>query len=76
MKQLVISPNDFYQVNHINYFKLTINNVCYRDLNTDLSKIDKYMLEIICKYCELNYKGLKKHQLVDLITNSNCLIKN
>ena len=45
MKQLIIQPNDFYQVDQINYFKLTINNVCYRDLNTDLSKINKYTLE-------------------------------
>jgi len=76
MKQLIIQPNDFYQIGGNNYWKIKIGNICYSDINSDLSKIDKYMLEIICKYCELDYKGLKKHQLVELITNSGCLVIN
>ena len=76
MKQLIIMPTDFYQIGQINYFKFNIGNKCCRDINSDLSKIDKYMLEIICKHCELDYKGLKKNQLVDLITNSGCLVIN
>lgn len=76
MKQLIIDQNDIYQVDNITYFKFTFGNKTYRDIPCDLSKLDKYMLEIISRYCELDYKGLKKSQLVDLLTNSNCLIKN
>ena len=76
MKQLIINHNDIYQVDNISYFKFTIGNRIYRDNQCELSKINKYRLETICRYCELDYKGLKKSQLVDLITNSNCLIMN
>lgn len=74
MIQLIINRNDIYQVDNITYFKFTFMNRTYRDIPCDLSKAYKYILEIICRYCELNYKGLKKSQLVDLITTSNCLI--
>jgi hypothetical protein len=74
MKQLIICQNDIYQIDNIIYFKFTFENRTYRDIPCNLSKIPKYMLEIICKYCELDYKKLKKYQLVDLISNSNSLI--
>ncbi len=76
MKQLIISQNDIYQVGGINYFKFTFANINHRDIPCDLTKTEKYMLKLICKYCELDHKGLKKSQLIDLITNSNCLILN
>jgi hypothetical protein len=76
MIQLIINHNDIYQIDNISYFKFTFGNKNFRDIQCDLSKVDKYMLEIICEYCQLNFKGLKKKQLVDLITNYNCLIMN
>jgi septum formation topological specificity factor MinE len=76
MKQLIITQNNIYQVGDINYFKFTIGNRTYRDNNCDLSKLNKYILEIICKYCELEYKGLKKSQLIELLNENNCIIMN
>ena len=76
MRQLIINHNDIHQIDNISYFKFTFGNKTFRDIRCDLSKVDKYMLEIICEYCQLNFKGLKKKQLVELITDSNCLILN
>lgn len=76
MKPLIVNQNDVYQVDNRLYFKFTIGNKIHRDIPCELTKIDRYMLEIICKFCELDYKGLKKSQLVELIANSNCLIMN
>lgn len=76
VKQLVINQNDIYQVNEISYFKFQFNNKIYRDVNCLLEKNQKYILEIICKFCELEYNGLTKIQLINLISDSNCLIMN
>lgn len=76
VKQLLINQNDIYQVDGILYFKFMFDNKMYRDINCELKENQKYILEIICKYCELEYKGLKKIQLVNLISESNCLIIN
>jgi len=74
MKQLVINQNDIYKINNIEYFKFTHNNKNLRDINTNLPKNDKYILETIAEHCELDYRGLNKLNLVKLIENSNCLI--
>jgi hypothetical protein len=75
MKQLIITQDSLYQVSGINYFKFTLNNnVTFRDINVILEKNDKYVLDIIARYCELDYKGLKKKDLIDLIEKSNCLV--
>ncbi len=76
MKQLIISQQDTYQINDITYFKFSYGNVNYRDIYCELEKNNKYLLEIICKFCEVEHKGLKKSQLIDLIVNSNLLIIN
>ena len=76
MNKLIINKNDIYQINNISYFKFIIGNIVYRDINCDLNKVNKNILQIICSYCELNYKGLKKSQLIELIYNNNCLIMN
>ncbi len=76
MRQLVISKNDIYQVGNICYFQFTIGMITYRDFNCDMSKLNKYHLEKICEYCKLEYKGLKKSQLIELINENNCIIMN
>lgn len=74
MKQLVIKQEDIYKVGDIEYFKFQYDYRILRDINADLSKNDKYILEMIAEKCELNYKGLHKKQLVELIENSGCLV--
>lgn len=76
MIQLIINNDDIYRIDDTQYFKFQYENAVYRDVNIDISKNNKYILEIIAKKCELNYKGLKKNELVNLILNSNCLVIN
>ncbi len=76
MKQLILNQNDIYKVENIEYFKFTYNNKNFRDINTNLSKNDKYILEIIAEYCELDYKELSKKNLIKIIEKSNCLVIN
>lgn len=59
MKQLVIKQEDICKVGDIEYFKFQYDYRILRDINADLSKNDKYTLEMIAKKCELDYKGLK-----------------
>lgn len=74
MNQLVIKQEDIYKVDDNEYFKFTY--LCYvqRDVYVELSKNNKYILEMIAQICNLNYKGLGKKQLVELIENSGCLV--
>lgn len=74
MKQLFIKQEDIYKVDDIEYFKFQYDYRILRDVNTDISKNDKYILEMIAEKCELNYKGLKKKQLIELIEKSCCLV--
>ena len=73
--QLIIKYNDIYEVDGIKYFKYQYKNRIYRNINYDLSKNPKYKLEQIANYCQLkfNYKLIKKFELLELISNSNCL---
>ena len=74
MKQLVIKQEDIYKVGGIEYFKFQYDYRILRDINTDISKNNKYILVMIAEKCELNYKGLSKKHLVELIENSGCLV--
>lgn len=76
MKQLVIKQEYIYKVGNIEYFTFysSYYNRYYRDNNVIISKNDKYILEKIANECELDYKGLKKKQLIELIENSDCLV--
>lgn len=74
MNQLIININNQYSVDDRQYFKFQYLNCIHRDIPRNISKASKHILQIICKYCELDYKNLKKKQLIDLINDSNCLI--
>ena len=74
MKQLIIKQNDIYDVGGIKYFKYMNKNYTIRDINCNLENNQKFTLEQIAKYCELEYEKLTKSQLVELILNSNCLV--
>jgi len=76
MKQLIINQSNIYKVNDIEYFQFNTGYHNLRDINTNISNNNKFILKIIAKYCELNYKGLNKLNLINLIENSNCLIFN
>lgn len=74
MKQLIIKNQDIYKVGVNEYFRFKYNDAYLLNFHTDLSKNPKHVIEIIASVCELDYKGLKKKQLVDLIEKSNCVI--
>ena len=74
MKQLVIKQEDIYKVGDIEYFKFQYDYRVVRDVNTDISKNDKYVLVMIAEKCELDYKKLNKKQLIVMIENSGCLV--
>lgn len=74
MRQLVIKQDDIYKVGDIEYFKFHYYNRIFRDVYTDISKNEKYILEMIAKKCELNYKKLNKKQLAEIIEKSGCLV--
>lgn len=76
MKQLVIEQTNIYTMGDNEYFSFQWGNCIYRDVNVKLEKNEKYILEIIAKVCELDWKKLTKKNLVNLIKNSNCLILN
>lgn len=76
MKQLVINQTTLYTVGDNEYFVFQYKNCIQRDVNIKLEKNHKYILEMIAEVCELDYKGLNKKNLLDLITNSNCLVLN
>ena len=73
-KQLIVNPEDIYYVGNTKLFKYKVGDVTYRDNYVELEKNLKPILVSICRYCKLNYKGLKKKQLLDLIKNSNCFV--
>lgn len=74
MKQLVIKQEDIYKVADNEYFKFQYDYRIVMDIYVDISKNNKYILEMIAKKCELDYKKLNKKKLVELIENSNCLV--
>jgi hypothetical protein len=76
-KQFIVNPKDTYMIDDKQMmFKYTMDNIIYRDNPIELEKNYKNTLENICKYCELDYKGLKKKELIKLIKDSNCFIYN
>lgn len=60
MKQLIVNQTEIYIVDDDKYFNFKCENRIYRDVNVKLEKNNKYILEMIAKVCELNFKGLKK----------------
>ena len=57
MKQLIINQNYIYRVENIQYLKfIYYTNIFFRDINTNLLKNNKYVLEKIAEYCELDHK--------------------
>ena len=75
MKQLIIEPNDFYNVDDRKYFKFDYFGTTIRDVYVDIKQNPKYVLQQIAYVCELKcINNLTKNQLVKLIENSNCLI--
>lgn len=69
MKQLVIKQED------IEYFKFRYySGNAVMNVYVDISKNQKYKLDYIAQECELDYKGLSKKQLVEMIKNSGCLV--
>jgi predicted nucleic acid-binding Zn finger protein len=76
INQLVINQTMLYTVGDNKYFVFKYKNSTQRDINVKLGKNNKYILVMIAEVCELDYKGLNKKKLFDLITNSNCLVFN
>ena len=74
MKQLIIKQNDIYKVADIEYFQFDYYYLILRDVYVDISKNNKRTLERIATKCELNCKGLRKKELIDLIEKSGCLV--
>lgn len=74
MKQLIINRADLYTINNEEYFKFKYNNMCIVGLHVKLEKNNKNDLILIAKICELDYRGLNKKDLLNLIIDSNCLI--
>ncbi len=74
MVSIIIDNTNRYSVDNTQLFYFNFNGANYRDVYCDLHKNNKYILEIIAKKCNLNYKGLKKHEIVDLIVNSGEII--
>ena len=74
MKHLIINQQDIYKRGDVEYFKYQYSNRTVYDNKSDISKNNIYNLKLIAHVCELNYKGLSKNQLAELIENSGCLV--
>ena len=76
MKQITINHINIYKLGNEDYFDLPIifENKQMRNINCKLNKNLIYVLQYIARYCELDYKKLKKNDLIKLILDSNCLV--
>lgn len=74
MTSIIVDNTNRYNVDGIQLFHFNYNGTNQRDVFCNLQNNNKYILELIAKKCNLNYKGLKKQDLIDLILNSGEII--